>query len=156
MYTGIGGGRNLGITAGVDIGAFAYHGFLPALEVRGTEPIDDGQIDSQKNAMGGLKVERRYRNVHPYANILFGRGEITFSGIGYLNSQGTLYITETPFNVISPGGGVDIDVASSFAVKGDFQYEHFNVTDTTSGTSYTKAITIGVVYRFGYNQRHPD
>ena len=60
-FTGLDGGRNLGITAGGDIGFRPFHGFYPSAEVRGTYPIDDGQVDSQKNIFNpSIMVNRLY------------------------------------------------------------------------------------------------
>jgi hypothetical protein len=46
-YTGLSGGKNLGLTAGVDVSFRSYYGFRPFLEGRGTYPIDGGHIDAQ-------------------------------------------------------------------------------------------------------------
>jgi len=155
-YTGLGNGRNFGVTAGVDVGTHTYFGVLPTLEVRGTYPFDKGGVDSQKNILAGLKVEKHYGPVHPYVDILFGRGQIAYQGTGFLSPDGTTLYQQTNSNIFSPGVGLDFDISPTLAIKADFQLQHYNVPVTTDGHIYAKPITIGVVYRFGYNQRHPD
>ena len=155
-YTGLDGGRNLGITAGIDLGIGAHRGFLPTLEARGTEPMDDGGVDAQKNVLGGLKVERLYRGFHPYIDVLFGRGAIDYQGAGYANPQQTKLYQVTNSNIYDFGGGIDYDLTSTIAIKADIQLQHWNVPVTTSGSIYSKPITIGVLYRFGYGRTRPQ
>ena len=154
-YTGLSGGRNLGITAGVDLGYGMHWGILPQLEVRGTYPMDKGAVVGEKSAFVGLKVEKPYGRYHPYGNFLFGRGQMEYAAPGYLDPTETTLYQRTNSNVWSPGGGIDVDITQSFAVKGDFQYQHWKTPVTPSGSLYSKAITVGVVYRFGYKQKHP-
>jgi opacity protein-like surface antigen len=155
-YTGLAGGKNLGVTAGVDVGFSAYHGFLPTLEARGTEPFSDGTIAALKNFLGGIKVERTYGHIHPYVDFLFGRGQVDYDGAGYLNPQQTILYQRTNSNIWSPGAGVDFDITRSLAIKLDGQYQKYTVPVTTSGSIYAKPITIGVLYRFGYRQDRPE
>ena len=56
-YTDLEGGKNLGITAGVDLTFLALPPVRPSFEARGTYPIDEGHISSQKNFLLGPKVE---------------------------------------------------------------------------------------------------
>jgi opacity protein-like surface antigen len=154
-YTGLDGGRNLGITAGADLGFKGYFGVLPMLEMRGTYPVDNGQVVGERNFLGGLKVEKAYRSFHPYVDFLFGRGELNYQGIGILNPQQTVLYQRTNTNIFSPGAGVDFDISPSIAIKADFQFQHYDTPVTTQGDIYSKAITIGALYRFGYRQRHP-
>jgi opacity protein-like surface antigen len=155
-YTGLNAGRNLGITAGIDLGFSGYHGFLPLLEVRGTEPFDDGGVDAQKNFLGGLKVERRYGGFHPYVDFLYGRGQIDYQGAGYINPAGDILYQQTNSNIYAFGGGVDYDISSTLAIKADIQIQHWVVPVTTSGDLYSKPITLGVLYRFGYGRSRPQ
>jgi hypothetical protein len=127
-------------------------------EVRGTEPLHDGSIDSQKDVLGGVKIDHTYlQRFHPYADILFGRGLIDYQGAGYLDPSRTLVYTSSPSNVISPGAGVDVDFSDQFALKLDAQFQHWDTPVTTSGSLYAKALTAGIVYRFNFNhhQRYP-
>jgi hypothetical protein len=147
-YTGLNGGKNLGITAGGDITFQPYHLFYPSFEVRGTYPIDDGKVDAQKNILFGLKVERYYRAFHPYLDFLYGRGAVDYENGGFPNPTGTLLYLNSVSNVFSYGGGVDVTLTDHFALKIDGQFQHYGVPVTPSGALYSKPISIGVVYRF--------
>jgi hypothetical protein len=148
-YTGLAGGKNLGITAGGDIGFQPYHLFFPSVEVRGTYPINGGKVDAQKNILFGLRVARYYKRLHPYADFLYGRAKIDYLDGGYPNPSGALLFIKSVSNVLSFGGGLDYSLTYNVALKVDGQVQHLSVPVTSSGTSYSKPITIGVVYRFG-------
>jgi hypothetical protein len=147
-YTGLNGGKNLGITAGGDITFQPYHRFYPSFEVRGTYPVDDGNVDAQKNILFGLKVERYYRALHPYLDFLYGRGSVDYENGGHPNPTGTLLYLNSVSNVFSYGGGVDVTLTDHFALKVDGQFQRYGVPVTPSGSLYSKPISIGVVYRF--------
>ena len=148
-YTGLAGGKNLGITAGGDIGLKPFYRFYPSVEVRGTYPIDGGQVDSQENFLVGGKVERIYNSFHPYVDFFWGRGKIDYLHGGYPNPSGTLLYLDSVSNVFAAGGGLDITITDHFALKFDGQFQRYGTPVTTSGALYAKPITIGVVYRFG-------
>ena len=158
-YTGIEGGRNISITAGGDamFGLLTYHGFLPGIEIRCTSPaISKGEIDSQQNFLGGLKAERHYGKLHPYFDVLFGRGEIDYSKAGLLNPQKTILYEKSNSNVIAAGVGFDYDVFSSLALKVDVQFQDYStVPVTTSGSATATSFTIGATYRFGFRDSRP-
>src|SRR5580704_12492639 len=83
-FTGFEGGKNLGITAGADLTFLAFRKFRPAFEIRGTYPIDQGHISTQKNFLLGPKVEYPWGHFHPYADFLIGRGEIDYLNGGLI------------------------------------------------------------------------
>ncbi len=148
-YTGLSGGKNLGITAGIDMSLKPFHLFYPSAEVRGTYPIDDGKVDSQENILFGPRIERYYGNFRPYVDFLYGRAKIDYQNGGYPNPAGTLLYLDSVSNVYSFGGGLDYTLTDHFAFKIDGQFQHLSVPVTSSGTIYSKPLTIGVVYRFG-------
>lgn len=155
-YTGLESSRNLGVTAGVDIGFHPLFGLLPSIEARGTFPLASGTIVGERDALFGLRVQKRYNRVRPYADILFGRGELKYQSGGFIvPAQNFLYIESTS-NVISPGVGVELDLTPHFAAVIDGQLEHWNIPFSTGtnpaspGSLYSKAGTIGVVYRFSW------
>ncbi len=155
-YTGLGdtgatfgGGKNLGITAGADIGWKPFHRYYPALEVRGTYPVDKGKIDSQENLLFGLRIARFYGNFRPYGDFLYGRAKVNYASPGYPNPSATLLYLDSVSNVFSFGGGLNYTLTEHFALKIDAQFQHYGVPVTASGTIYSKPITVGVVYRFG-------
>jgi hypothetical protein len=152
-FTRIAGGKNLGITAGIDLTFLSLRLLRPSVEVRGTYPIDKGTIDSQKNFLIGPRVEHRFGRLHPYADFLIGRGEIDYRNGGlavgpllYLSSNSTIY---------SPGGGVDYDLGRRLGVKADVQFQRWDAPPAVAGTIYPVAITVGAVYRFGFGSRYP-
>ncbi len=155
-YTGLVGTRNLGVTAGFDLGFHPFFGLLPAVEIRGTYPVDSGAVVGEESLEGGLRVQKRYRTIRPYADILIGRGQLNYLNGGFVvPAQNFQYIQSTS-NVISPGVGVEIDATEHFALLLDGQYQHwslpFDPTGATANTGsiYSKTGTIGVVYRFGW------
>ena len=150
-WTGLAGGRNLGITAGADLALPTYRRFRPVLEGRGTYTVAGGHIDAQKEFLGGLRVERQYTRWHPYVDFLAGRGQIDYQSGGFTYGAYT-YLVSTSV-VYSGGGGVDFDMSHHFAARGDFQLQHWDIPFPT-GTIYPKMATAAVVYRFDFNH-HP-
>ncbi len=162
VYTGLQTARNASITAGADIGFRRFFGVSPAIEFRGTYPIHSGQVAGEESVEGGLRVGKRYTHFRPYADLLFGRGQLNYQNGGYIvPSQSFRYLQSTT-NVISPGIGVDLDVTEHYAVLVDGQFQHWNLpfstgaNPATPGSIDSKVLTIGVVYRFGWLEHgHP-
>jgi hypothetical protein len=154
-YTGLSGGRNGQITAGVDLGFQPYRFIRPSLEVRGSYPVDDGHVDSQRNVLGGFRFDIFHLNkVSPYVDVMFGRGDIHYAGNGYpAPGQDFTYIVSDG-NVVAFGGGAEIPAEGRLAIKLDFQLQRYAAPVTTSGELYAKAATAGVTYRFDFNH-HP-
>lgn len=150
--TDLSGGKNLGITAGVDISVLHFHRFKPAFEVRGTYPVDGGAISSQKNFLLGPRVEYPIGRLHPYADFFIGRGGIDYLRGGYVFGD-VKYISSNTL-VYSPGVGLDYNLTHSLAVKADFQYQHWDTPAAASGSISPKAFTLGGVYIFDFNRRH--
>ncbi len=150
-WTGLGGGRNLGATAGIDLGWKPFYNFYPAVELRGTYPLDSGHVDSQKNVLVGFRASRYYGRFHPYGDFLFGRGKIIYQNGGYPNLNGSLLYIDSVSNVFSYGGGLDLTLSDSFSLKLDAQIQHYDVPVTTSGAIYAKPISVGIVYHFDFN-----
>jgi hypothetical protein len=148
-FTGLSGGKNVGITAGGDITFKPYHRYYFSGEIRGTYPVDGGNVDAQKNFLFGVKVERYYNYFRPYVDFLYGRDEIDYKSGGYPNPAGTLLYLNSVSNIFSGGGGLDYTLTDHFALKIDGQFQRLGTPVTTSGSIYSKPITIGVVYRFG-------
>jgi hypothetical protein len=152
-YTGLSGGRNLGITAGVDVGLRSYYGFRPFLEGRGTYPMDDGHIDAQKSALGGIRVERFVLpGLHVYGDFLIGRGEIDYENGGYPSLSGNyLYLSSTS-PVVSPGIGAEYRLTEHISALADLQFQHWDTPAAPSGSLWAKPITLGARYRFNFNK----
>jgi hypothetical protein len=153
VFTGLQTGKNLGFTAGVDLALMPIHGLIrPTVEIRGTYPVHDGKVDSERDILGGLRLDvlLNYR-IHPYGDFLFGRGQMNYSGNGYYYNNFVYDLTTT--YVYSPGVGFDFDLGSHFAVKFDGQYQRWGSTPTPSGAVFSKVGTLGVVYHFDFNGR---
>jgi hypothetical protein len=153
-FTDIEGGKNLGITAGVDLTYLPLRLFRPSIEIRGTYPIHKGTIDSQKNFLAGVKVEHPFGPLHPYVDFLAGRGEIDYPNGGFL-TQFTRFISTTS-TIYSPGVGLDYNLSPGLAFKADMQYQHWDTPTpvVASGTIHPVALSLGVTYRFNFNPRH--
>jgi hypothetical protein len=150
-WTGLGASRNIGITAGVDIGWKPFYRFYPSIEVRGTYPIDDGQVDAQKNILYGFKAERYYGRLHPYGDFLIGRDKIDYQNGGYPSPDGTLLYINSISNVFSYGGGLDLTLTDHFALKVDGQFQHYGVPVNSTGHIWSKPLSVGIVYHFDFN-----
>jgi hypothetical protein len=146
-------GRNMGITAGVNLSLPYLGRFIPSVEVRGTYPVEKGGIDAQESAYVGGKVERRFGRYRPYGDFFYGRGRIDYQGAGYPSPDGRFIYLYTNSAVYSPGGGVDIDLTPHFATKFDFQYQHFGTPAVAANHVYAKAATVAVIYRFNFNHQ---
>jgi opacity protein-like surface antigen len=151
-FTGLEGGKNLGITAGADLTFLRFRRFRPSFEARGTYPINKGHISSQKNFLLGPKVEYPLGRFHPYADFLIGRGQIDYHAPGFVFGN-ILYINSNTL-VYSPGVGLDSNLTHNLAIKADVQFEHWNTPVTASGTIHSTALTLGVVYSFDFNRSH--
>lgn len=153
-YTGLSGGRNLGITAGVDVGIRSYYGFRPFLEGRGNYPMDKGHIDAQKSALGGIRVERFVLpSLRVYGDLLLGRGEIDYQNGGYRSPSGNyLYLSSTS-PIVSPGVGAEYRLTEHVSAVADVQFQHWDTPATPSGSLWAKPITLGARYRFNFNKR---
>ncbi len=154
VYTGLSQGKNLGVTLGGDLGLTPWHGFRPTIEVRGTYPIHDGRVDSQRSVLFGLKVEFLLNHrLRPYGDFLFGRGQINYSGLtGYPFNNQDYEITTTYID--SPGAGFDYQMTEHFAVKVDGQFQRWGSAPTPSGIIYAKVGTVGLIYYFTFDRRH--
>ena len=152
VFTGLGEGKNFDVLAGADIGLPPVHGFRPTIEVRGAYPADHGLVDSQKSILGGIKTDFLLNHhLRPYANFLFGRGEINYNG-GY-QFRNQIYL-QTATNVYSFGGGFDYDLTEHFAVRIDGQFQKWGYAPTASGNIYSKVGTAAVVYCFNFGHRY--
>lgn len=161
-YTGLGGGKNLSVTAGLDVGFHPYFGLDPAIEVRGTYPLDSGQVGGEESVLAGLRVSKRYQSFRPYADFLVGRGELNYQNGGYIVPAQSFRYLQSTTNVFSPGIGAEVDVTDHFALLLDLQFEHWDLPFSTGdmpanpGSIYAKVGTVGVVYRFGWLEHgHP-
>jgi hypothetical protein len=147
-------GKSTGITGGVDLRVGHFGRYNPTVEVRGSYPVDTGNIDSAKDILAGFKLERPVGasgRLHPYVDLLVGRGELDYHSGGYLTGGFVYFFTDS--TVLSPGAGVDIDLTHHFALKLDAQYQQYKTPVVNSGKIWSLPVTAGVIYIFDFNQR---
>jgi hypothetical protein len=114
--------------------------------------IDKGHVDSLKNNLGGLKLSTYYGRLHPYADLLAGRGETAYANGGYQVPSKLIFYTQSSSNVFSLGGGTDVFAADHFALKIDFQIQRYSSPVTPAGSLYSEIGTIGLVYALHLGQ----
>ncbi len=148
-FTGVGLAKNLDITAGADLEFRPFFTLYPAVEVRGSYPVDKGQVLGEKNLLGGLRLGRHVHPFSPYGDVLFGRGKMNFANGGYPTPDGSFFVISDTSNVLSFGGGTDISLNGRWAAKADFQFQRYESPVTTTGYVYSKVFTVGLVYRIG-------
>ena len=151
-FTGLEGGKNLGITVGADLTFLNFRQFRPSFEARGTYPINKGHISSQKNFLLGPKVEYPLGKFHPYADFLIGRGQIDYHDPGFIFGN-ILHINSNTL-VYSPGVGLDYNLTHNLAIEADVQFQHWNTPVVSSGSIHPTAVTFGVVYNIDFNRGH--
>ncbi len=148
-FTGVGLAKNLDITAGADLEFRPFFTLYPAVEVRGSYPVEKGNVVAEKNLLGGLRLGRHVHPFSPYGDILFGRGQLNFANGGYPTPDGSYYVISDTSNVLSFGAGTDISLNGRWAGKADFQFQRYQSPVTTTGYVYAKVFTVGLVYRVG-------
>ena len=160
-YTGLSGGRNLSVTAGIDLALAPWHGMRPTLEIRGIYPIDKGKIVSQKDVLGGLRLDFLLgHRMHPYGDFLFGRGQTNYTetpcnatGRARIPSSGIqqlAYQVSTSY-VYSPGAGFDYDLSNHLVNQGRWPSPAMGHRGGANrlGKALFHPQIIGLVYRFG-------
>lgn len=153
-WTNLSGGRNLGITAGVDLDLPTFGRFRPAAEIRGTYPVDGGQVDAQRNILGGLRVGTLFgQRLFPYADAFFGRGRIDYHAPGYQQPGTPVFYTISSSNVISGGGGIEYRLTQTFSAKADLQINHQQTPVTASGSLNSTAVNLGLTWRPHFTRR---
>jgi hypothetical protein len=146
-YTGLGSGTNVGVTGGVDVAIHRLNLFTPYLEIRGTYPFYLGETVSIRNVLGGVRFARTYGRYTPYFDALYGRAELHYANGGYPNPAFTYLYQKSPSNVLSLGGGTEIPLTYTWAIKADAQWQFYSSPVTSSGHLNSVPVTIGIVYR---------
>ena len=155
VFTGLQGGKNFSITAGGDLGLPPWHGIRPTLEVRGRYPADHGLIDSQKDVLGGLRVDFLLNHrLRPYADFLFGRGQMNYGLTGFQDNFNNYVYSLTTTYIDDEGVGFDYDLTPSLAIKVDAQLQRWGSAPTSAGRIYSSVGTAGLVYYFNFDRHH--
>ena len=143
-------GKNLAITAGIDMTVRPFFGVSPGIEVRGTYPVNSGAVAGERNLLGGLRLEKQFRFARVYGDLLVGRGEIVYNP-PFLDVGAQLFYLQNISNVISPGGGAEVDLSRHFALRGDIQYQRY-AAPVPAGHVWATPVTAALVYRFDFNR----
>jgi hypothetical protein len=149
--TGLASGKNLGLTGGAGLRLPPFRALYPELEFRGTYAIDDDGIDRQKNVLAGAKIAAHLGRLQPYGDFLFGRGEISYPGSGYQVPGKPIFYTQSSSIVLSPGGGLDLNLSKQWALKMDLQVQRYSTPVAETGHIYATSGALGIVYRFDFN-----
>lgn len=147
-WTGLENSRNAGITAGVDLAFRPFLGVRPALEIRGTYPVNKGEVIGEKTALVGVRFMKTYHRFNPYVDVFYGRGELTYVN-GFI--VGTFRYDRTTTNIYDLGGGIDFSLTPHFDIKADAQVQHWSTPVTSDGKIYSIPVSLGVTYRFDFN-----
>jgi hypothetical protein len=141
-------GRNDAITAGVDLAFLPYFGLRPALEIRGTYPVNQGNVVGEKSGLIGVRFMKTYHRLNPYLDAFYGRGALT-----YVNGIiiGTFRYDRTTSNVFAVGGGIDVSLTPHFDFKADVQLQRWSTPVVAVGKIESTPVSLGVVYRFDFN-----
>jgi hypothetical protein len=147
-HTGLNQGRNLGVSAGVDLRFQSYFGLATSVEMRGTKPLNDGQVVIEESLAGGIRMARPNGRIKPFATLLFGRTQFNYSN-GGLYAPGTNHIyTQSASRLVSPGAGFLFDIDSRLALRGDMQMQFTNTPVTKSRHLISIPLTFAIVYKF--------
>jgi hypothetical protein len=138
------------MSAGADVSLQRHFGLNPSIEVRGSFPIDNGSVNAQRNVLAGLRFSSTFGRLHPYADILFGRGRINYI-VPVPDPQHAFVYVRNSSNVLSPGAGLRFDLSNQFAWMLDAQLQRYNSPVTVSGHIDAAAFTAAVAYRFDFN-----
>jgi hypothetical protein len=152
IFTGLGHGNNLTVTAGADIAFVGLRRIRSSMEIRGTYPIAAGNVDKQKSLLAGPVIEYPFGRFRPYADFLIGKGAINYLGGGYI-FRTEKYISSSTV-VYSPGVGLDYSITHHFALKADLQYQHWDVPVVASGRINPTVVSLGGKYMFDFNSHH--
>jgi hypothetical protein len=144
-----GGGHNEGLVWGAD-----YMWYLPwlspAIEARyKITPGGTNAAVGQTTFGGGIRIEHQFSYFHPYADFMVSNGWISFAQDDYLGGNGVGHNTSV---VYSYGGGLDYDFARQWAIRADYQGEHWNLEETPPITLTPRVITVGILYRFRFHK----
>jgi hypothetical protein len=132
--------HNIGYTVGVDYTRFLRSIVQPSIEFRYTHA--NGSQVNESSYGGGLKLQTTIRNIHPYATVLIGQGNITF--VHAVNSR---IDNSTMFSI---GGGADFNVTRQWKLRADFTDQHWSL-DPGSLTPMTFAV--GIAYSVPFHGR---
>jgi opacity protein-like surface antigen len=141
-----------GLTLGFDFArAIGPRWITPALELRANY-AGETSAAGEESAMGGLRAQfnvSRSGRFRPYGDFLIGVGQINFNNVAPYTKDNSI--------VYNYGAGAEFDVVGGFAVKGEFQAQHWDLGRYYTGrdTLTPTSLNIGVSYRLPFGRRMP-
>jgi hypothetical protein len=141
---------NAGVVLG---GTFTVHTLRylsPSLEARGS--YTRGSDVALKTILGGIRLEPKLERIHPYGNVLVGRGSIVFVHPGR-HPDGSLYSNDDSI-IFNYGGGLQYDLRENWAVQAEFQRQEWNLGGNPQVRFHPNGFNFGVVYRIPF-RAHP-
>lgn len=136
---------------GVSFGALYTRYFhfpvAPSLEVRAN--IASTSYIKETTYLGGLRIQGQFRRkLHPYGDLLVGKGTISFKfpvSPNYSSDNST---------IVSYGGGLGFDVFNNVQLTGDYQYQYWNLGTSHGGAGaifHPELFTVGVKYTIPFH-----
>jgi hypothetical protein len=150
--SGFQGAKNFDITSGGDLTLLTLRYFNAGVELRGSYPIQSGSVIGQKSILAGLKLEYPKSIFRPYADLLVGRGRISYVGGGYI--AGTVKYIRSDSAVLSTGIGCDLYFTHRLAMRVDIQHQSWDSPAASSGRITPGLVSVGGTYNFDFNPRH--
>lgn len=127
--------KNNGFTFGGDVTLLLPHQFALSLEPRVT--LAPGSVVGEYSYGGGPRLQRRFKNFVPYIDYLWSYGVLT------LTHPTSSYVRDNS-TVHSLGFGLDYNLTQQWAVRSDYQFEHWHVA--VNNTFEPRVLSFGVVY----------
>jgi hypothetical protein len=134
--------KNSGFTFGFDYTRYLPCCITPSLEIR--VKIAPGDQVDENTFGGGLRLEHRLKDFHPYADFLWNYGRISFPHAPIPPPPEKPYKYDDSI-VYSTGVGLDFDFTSQWAARVDYQFESWNLGP--GSTFAPQILSFGVVYR---------
>lgn len=133
-----------GVTVGANVTRYYRYRVKPSLETR--FGFANGPTVNEQTYLFGFRGQMDYGRVHPYADVLFGLGNIHYNFI--VDPRNPKSGLNDDSVVESPGVGLDIDVYRQWQVKADYQYQFWNLG--TNDSLSPSVFTVGVTYRIPF------
>jgi hypothetical protein len=146
--TRLDGGFNSDVTAGASLSFPRWFGLVPSAEVRGTSPVSDGQVVTEKSVMAGMQMTEPVGRIRPFIDVLFGRAQFSYLNGGIPVPRSSVIYTKSASNLFSPGFGSFWEVGSHLSVRIDAQLQYSKIPVTASGNLVSIPVTLGIVYHF--------
>jgi opacity protein-like surface antigen len=140
-----GGGFVVGGSAGFNLRG-ARH-LEPALDVRYSRAV--GSYVSEGAFSAGPRLTWNLQRIHPYGNFLIGVGTI------YYHQVNPFFPDYRKDNSLVPtyGGGVDVDVSPTLAVRAEVQAERWRVSEGLP-PFHPIRVNLGLRYQFRFGNRY--